>query len=50
MTGEAPFETRLRDCKLSPEALKAQCNPDWRRIIYKETEILRAPSCFLSLH
>jgi len=39
MKGEAPFETRIRTERLSRAALKAQCNPDWRRIIYGETKV-----------
>jgi len=39
MKGEAPFETRIRTERLSSAALKAQCNPDWRRIIYGETKV-----------
>ena len=35
MTGQAPFEFRLREKPLSEAALKAQCNKDWRDIIYE---------------
>ena len=38
MKGEAPFEFRLRDEELSPVALKLQCNPEWRAIIYDDEE------------
>lgn len=34
MTGQAPFEFRLRENVLSDAQLKAQCNRDWREIIY----------------
>ena len=34
MKGEAPFEFRLRENPLTDAALKAQCNPSWREIIY----------------
>lgn len=39
MKGEVPFEMRLRDQPLDASALKSQCNPDWRRIIYRETHV-----------
>ena len=36
MTGSAPFEFRLRETPLSVAAPKAaQCNKDWRDIIYE---------------
>jgi hypothetical protein len=36
MTGSAPFEFRLRrETPFSEAALKAQCNKDWRDIIYE---------------
>jgi len=37
MTGEQPFEMRIRTSRLPTHDLKNQCNPDWRRIIYEET-------------
>ena len=37
MKGERPFEFRVRTERLSPAELKAQCNPEWRTIIYDET-------------
>eukprot|EP00933_Yihiella_yeosuensis_P046555 TRINITY_DN4210_c0_g1_i1.p1 TRINITY_DN4210_c0_g1~~TRINITY_DN4210_c0_g1_i1.p1 ORF type:complete len:398 (+),score=95.61 TRINITY_DN4210_c0_g1_i1:159-1352(+) len=42
MKGEAPFEFRIREGLLSQEGLKAQCNPDWRRIIYQEGRLARS--------
>jgi len=39
MKGEVAFETRVRKSALPPPELKVQCNPDWRRIIYCETEV-----------
>ena len=35
MTGEAPFEFRLRETPLTEAQLKNQCNKDWRDIIYE---------------
>lgn len=37
MKGEAPFELRVRDHALPSHELKNQCNPEWRRIIYRES-------------
>ena len=34
MKGDAPFEFRLRTEPLNVVALKTQCNPEWREIIY----------------
>jgi len=34
MKGEAPFEFRTRERELEPPALKAQCNPAWRDVVY----------------
>jgi hypothetical protein len=34
MKGSSPFEFRLRECPLLPHQLKAQCNKDWRDIVY----------------
>ena len=36
MMGEAPFEFRLREEPLNAVALKTQCNPSWRDIIYTD--------------
>eukprot|EP00927_Polykrikos_kofoidii_P057197 TRINITY_DN51317_c0_g1_i1.p1 TRINITY_DN51317_c0_g1~~TRINITY_DN51317_c0_g1_i1.p1 ORF type:complete len:429 (-),score=87.80 TRINITY_DN51317_c0_g1_i1:94-1314(-) len=37
MKGEAPFELRVRESRLQAEAIKSQCHPSWRRIIYSES-------------
>jgi hypothetical protein len=34
MKGDSAFEFRLRETHLAPHELKAQCNKDWRDIIY----------------
>ena len=35
MTGQSPFEFRLREQELLEHELKAQCNPAWREVIYQ---------------
>ena len=34
MSGEAAFEFRMREAPLADHLLKAQCNADWRDIVY----------------
>lgn len=39
MTGDAPFEFRIREQPLPMDTLKVHCNQDWRRVIYNETKV-----------